>query len=128
MEDLIKDMLNKKRWAVVGANPNPAKFGNKIYNKLNKFGYNVIPVNPVYDEVEGVKTVPSLLEVTEEVDCVSVVVSQKRSMQVVKDALEKGIKNIWFQPDTFNEEIIDFAESSGMNVVFHACVLVELDR
>lgn len=117
-----------KNWVVVGANPNPAKYGNKIYNKLKKFNYNVTPVNPVYDQVEGVKTEKSLKDVKTPIDCISVVVSPKRSMQVVKDALEMGLKYIWFQPGTFDEEVIDYAENNGMEVVFHACVLVELDR
>lgn len=128
MENTIRKMLEMKNWVVVGANPNPAKYGNKIYNKLKKFNYNVTPVNPVYDQVEGVKTEKSLKDVKTPIDCISVVVSPKRSMQVVKDALEMGLKYIWFQPGTFDEEVIDYAENNGMEVVFHACVLVELDR
>ncbi len=128
MEKIIASMLEKKNWVVVGAHPSPEKFGNKIFNKLSKFGYHVIPVNPVYEEVEGIQTIPSLKEVTEPVDCVNVVVSPKRAMAVVKDAIEMGIKYIWFQPGAFNEEVIDYAESNGLEVVFHACVLVELDK
>lgn len=128
MEKIIENMLDKKNWVVVGAHPNPEKFGNKIYNKLVKFGYNVIPVNPVYEEVEGKKTVASLKDVKEPFDCINVVVSPKRAMVVVKEAIELGIKYIWFQPGAFNEEVIDYAENNGLEVVFHACVLVELDK
>lgn len=128
MENTIKAMLEMKNWAVVGAHPSPDKYGHKIYKKLRKFGYHVTPVNPVYDEVDLVQTFPSLKEVTTPIDCISVVVSPKRAMQVVKDALELGIKYIWFQPGAFDEAVIDFAEGSGLEVVFHACVLVELDK
>lgn len=128
MEKTIKKMLEMKHWVVVGANPNPEKYGHKIYKKLKAFDYDVIPVNPVYDHVDGERTVARLIDVESKVDCISVVVSPKRAMQVVKDALEMGLKYIWFQPGTFNEEVIDYAESNGMEVVFHACVLVELDR
>lgn len=126
MEKIIQEMLEKKNWVVVGANTNPEKFGNKIFNKLKSRGYNVIPVNPVYEEVEGVKTFASLAEVDEPVDCINVVVSPKRAMKVVKEALEKKIEYIWFQPGAFDDEVIDFAEKNNMKVVFHACVLVEL--
>lgn len=128
MENTIKAMLEKKKWAVVGAHPNSEKYGNKIYKKLLEFNYEVIPVNPVYKEVEGVKTYESLMDLPEKVDCINVVVSPKRAIQVVKDAVELGIKYIWFQPGAFDETVIDLAESSGLEVVFHACVLVELDR
>ena len=128
MENTIKAMLDKKNWVVVGAHPNPEKFGNKIFKKLQKYGHHVIPVNPVYDEVDGVPTIPSLKDVKEPFDCVNVVVSPKRAMNVVKEAIEMGVKYIWFQPGAFNEEVIDYAESNGLEVVFHACVLVELDK
>lgn len=128
MEQLIKKMLDEKKWALVGAHPNPEKYGHKIFKKLTSHGYDVVPVNPVYEEVEGVKTYKSLKDIPEGVTCVNVVVNPERAMAVVKDALELGIKYIWFQPGAFNEEVIDFAESSGLEVVFHACVLVELDR
>lgn len=128
MKKLIQTMLDKKNWVVVGAHPNPEKFGNKIVKKLNAHGHHVIPVNPVYEEVEGVKTIASLKEVTEPFDCVNVVVSPKRAMVVVKDAIEMGVKYIWFQPGAFDGEVIDYAESNGLEVVFHACVLVELDK
>lgn len=128
MENTIKTMLEKKNWAVVGANPKPEKYGNKIYNKLLNHGYNVVPVNPVYKEIEGVETAPSLMDVKEKIDCINVVVSPKRAVQVVKDAIELGIQYIWFQPGAFDENVIDMAENAGLEVVFHACVLVELDR
>lgn len=128
MENTIKAMLEKKNWVVVGANPNPEKYGNKIYNKLLNHGYNVVPVNPVYDEVEGVKTAKSLKDVEGEIDCINVVVSPKRAIEVVQDAIDLGIRYIWFQPGAFDENVIDMAENAGLEVVFHACVLVELDR
>lgn len=128
MEKLISTMLEKKNWVVVGAHPNPEKFGNKIVKKLQAHDYKVIPVNPVYEVVEGMKTSASLKDVNEPFECINVVVSPKRAMVVVKDAIEMGIKYIWFQPGAFNEEVIDYAESNGLEVVFHACVLVELDK
>lgn len=128
MENTIKAMLEKKNWVVVGAHPNPEKYGNKIFKKLKAHGHHVIPVNPVYEVVEGVKTIPSLKEVTEPFDCINVVVSPEKAMNVVKEALEMGIKYIWFQPGAFDEAVIDYAESNDMEVVFHACVLVELDK
>lgn len=128
MEQLIKTMLGQKNWAVVGAHPKPEKYGYKIYKKLLDYDYDVSAVNPVYDTIDGAKTFKSLKDIKEEITCVNVVVNPERAMDVVKDAIELGIKNIWFQPGAFNEEVIDYAENAGLNVVFHACVLVELDK
>jgi len=128
MEKLIQKMLSEKKWAVVGAHPKAEKYGYKIFKKLLAHDYQVSPVNPVYDEIDGVKTYASLKDIKEEITCINVVVNPERAMAVVKDAIELGIKNIWFQPGAFNEEVIDYAEGAGLNVIYHACVLVELDK
>ncbi len=52
MEDLIKEFMGQKRFAVVGATDNPAKYGNKILKNLKDRGYEVYPVNPKLDEIE----------------------------------------------------------------------------
>lgn len=128
MEKIIEAMLEMNKWAVVGAHPSPERFGNKVFRKLKRYGHEVLPVNPVYDDVEGIETFESLKDIEEPIDCVSVIVSPERAMAVVKDAIEKNIKYMWFQPGAFNEEVIAYAEENGINTVYHACVLVELDK
>jgi len=128
MEKIIAEMFEKKSWAVVGATQNPSKFGNKIFKKLQRNGYDVAPINPVYDDVEGVKTFKSLSDMPEKPECVNIVVSPERALNALEEAIKLGIKYVWFQPGAFNEDIIERAEVAGVNVVYHACVLVELDK
>lgn len=128
MEELINEMLEQKKWAVVGASRNKEKFGYKIYKLLKERGYDAVPINPVYKDVDGDLTKSDLLSLDENVDCISVVVSPKRAKKVVKDAIETGIENIWFQPGTYNAEIIELAKKGNLNVVYDNCVLVELGK
>ncbi len=128
MKDLIKNMLDKKVWAVVGATKNTEKFGNKIYKKLKKFGYEVYPVNPMYDTVDGEVCYKDLASVPAKVDCVDVVVAPERAKRVLEEVIDLGIENIWFQPGTFTPEIVDASEVAGVNTVYYNCVLVELDK
>ncbi|MBN2898336.1 MAG: CoA-binding protein [Clostridia bacterium] len=128
MDLLMDEMLSLKKWAVVGATSNPDKFGNKIYMKLKRQGYDVTPINPVYDEVDGDVCFNSLKDMPEIPECVSVVVSPKRAIVTVEEAIELGIKRLWFQPGTFDEEILDLAENNGIEIVYYNCVLVEMDH
>ena len=128
MEKLIQDMLSRKVWAVVGATENQSKFGYKIFEKLRRFGYEVYPVNPVYSEVSGEKCYPNLSELPVKPECISVVVGPDKSPEVVMQAKELGIENIWFQPGTYTPDIIDQSETAGLNTVYMHCVLVELDK
>lgn len=128
MEAMIKMMLDKKVWAVVGATPNPEKFGYKIFKKLKKFGYEVYPVNPGYSDIEGETCYKDLASIPVKVDCVDVVVAPERAKNTLEEAINLKIDNIWFQPGTFTPELIDQAEVAGLNTVYYNCVLVELDK
>ncbi len=118
-------MLDRKVWAVVGANENPEKYGNMIYRKLRAKGYEVYPVNPNYETVEGDKCYKDLSSLPKKPDVIDMVVSPKRGIPVIKEAAELGIKNIWLQPGTHNEELMDLIDKNGLTAV-KACVLVAL--
>lgn len=118
-------MLEKKVWAVVGANDNPEKYGNMIYKKLRTRGYKVYPVNPNYETIEGDKCYKDLSSLPEKPEVLDMVVSPKRGISVIEEAIRLGIKNIWLQPGTHNEELMNLAAENGLNAV-KACVLVAL--
>lgn len=126
MKELIDKALSAKSFAVVGASGNKSKFGNKILKRLMQRGYTVYPVNPNYDELEGVKCYHSLSEIEEKVDVVNVVVAPKYSLLAVDAAAEKGIETIWFQPGSFDDEVISKSLEKGLDTIYNHCVLVEL--
>lgn len=123
--DLSQEMLKKKVWAVVGANTKPDKFGYKIYKKLKKHGYKVYPVNPGYDTVDGDKCYPSLKDLPEKPDVIDMVVNPQIGKGIIEEAAQLGVKYIWLQPGTHNQEIVELLEEKGLNYVKN-CVLVAL--
>ncbi len=118
-------MLEKKVWAVVGANTDPEKYGNMIFRKLLRRGYRVFPVNPNYSEIEGQTCYKDLSSLPEKPEVIDMVVSPKRGRPILEEAARLDIKNIWFQPGTYNDELLEFAEEKGLTAV-QACVLVAL--
>ena len=118
-------MLDKKVWAVVGANENPEKYGNMIYKKLKGRGYNVFPVNPKRETIEGDKCYPDLSSLPEKPEVIDMVVSPKRGKDIIEEAAKLGIKNIWLQPGTYDDELMDLINEKDLTAV-KACVLVAL--
>ncbi|HQA58154.1 MAG TPA: CoA-binding protein [Acetivibrio sp.] len=116
-------MLEKKVWAVVGANQNPEKYGNIIYKKLKSNGYEVYAVNPLYDTIEGDPCYKDLSSLPRVPDVINMVVSPKRAKPVIEEAAKLGIKYIWFQPGTHDSEVLELARNLGLETV-QACVLV----
>lgn len=118
-------MLEMKVWAVVGANDNPDKFGNRIYKKLKARGYKVYPVNPNYEAVDGDRCYPKLSELPELPEVIDMVVSPKRGKAVIEEAAQLGVKNVWLQPGTYDEELLQMIKDRGL-IGVQACVLVAL--
>lgn len=116
-------MLEKKVWAVVGANQNPEKYGNMIYKKLKTRGYEVYAVNPLYDTVEGDPCYKALASLPKLPEVIDIVVTPKRAKPVIEEAAKLGIKYVWFQPGTYDDEVMELATKLGLEAV-QACVLV----
>ncbi|WP_114296981.1 CoA-binding protein [Anaerobacterium chartisolvens] len=118
-------MLGKKVWAVVGATENTDKFGYKIYKRLKLKGYRVYPVSPNYNEIDGDRCYKDLSSLPEMPEVIDMVVSPAKGIAVIDEAASLGIKNIWLQPGTYNNELMAAINEKGLNAV-QACVLVAL--
>lgn len=120
---LEEKMLEKKIWAVVGANQDREKYGNMIYRKLKTRGYEVYAVNPMYDTVEGDKCYKDLSSLPKVPEVIDMVVSPKRGRPVLEEAAGLGIKYVWLQPGTYDDELMKLIDELGIEAV-QACVLV----
>jgi len=123
MEELVREFLSQKRFAIVGASNRPEKYGNQIVRNLKERGYEVYPVNPRLPEVEGLTCYPDLPSIPVKVDVVDVVVPPEVTEQVVRQAAELGIERIWLQPGAESEAAIRFCEEQGLKVVHSLCVM-----
>lgn len=121
----VKEMLEKKVWAVVGATSDQKKFGYKVYNRLKKAGYTVYPVNPKLKELDGDKVYPDLDSLPEVPDVVNCVVPPDVTKDVVSVCAGKGIRYVWMQPGADCREAFDLAEKNNIQAE-RACVLTEI--
>lgn len=117
--------LTYKNWAVLGASERPDSYGSKITKRLIKSGYNVIPVTPKYDEVEGIPAVDKLSDYKGTIDVVDFVVNPAIGLACLDEIISLGIKKILLQPGTATDAIVKKAEANGIEVL-QSCVLVLL--
>lgn len=120
-------MLEKKVWAVVGANQNPEKFGYKIYKRLKEKGYEVYPVNPVVESIEGDICYKNLSSLPKTPEVINMVVAPDKGKPYIEEAAELGIKYVWFQPGTFDRDILELVKVKGLEAI-QACVLVATEN
>lgn len=127
-EKLMKKMLSKKKWVVVGATPNTEKTGNRIVKRLLKHGYKVYCVNPNYDEVEGLKCYKDIASLPEIPDCVDFVVPPSVTKKAIEKLDSNDIKYLWLQPGSYDDTTPGLAEDKGFEVVHDgACVMMAVE-
>lgn len=116
------EMLDKKVWAVVGATEKKDKWGSKIYKILKEHGYETYAVSPNYEEIDGDKAYKSVKDIPQKVDVIDMVVAPKIALNVLEEAKEAGIEYIFFQPGTYNDEVVAKAEELGLKYLLDDCI------
>ena len=112
--------------ALVGASNDKSKFGNRIYRDLRSKGYNVVPINPKDENIEGDKAYTSIQMMEELPDIVNLVVPPPIAMKVAQNVVELGVKYLWFQPGSESNEIENWLkDTDGIKYLINACIMVE---
>jgi predicted CoA-binding protein len=120
----VDNFTSLKRLAVVGISRNPKKFGNYIYKNLSERGFDLFPVHPEMKEYEGVQCHSNLVELTGKIDGVVINIPPENALAAVKEADKAGIKNIWLQQGSSNEDVIEFCKGKGLNFVHGECIIM----
>jgi uncharacterized protein len=125
----IDRFLQSERVAVVGVSRNPKEFANAVYREFRDRGYEVFPVNPNTDEVEGVRCYRTIAELPD-VDGALIMVPAAGAAEVVEQCAARGIERVWLHrgagQGSVADEAVDAARAAGIDVVDGACPLMFL--
>jgi predicted CoA-binding protein len=124
VEALIREFVNQRVWALVGASADRSKYGNRILLDLHAAGYTIYPVNPREPEIEGLRAYPTLADLPDLPQVVDVVVPPRVTEEIVRQCAELGLSRIWMQPGAESEEAITFCQENDIRLVHHACAMV----
>ena len=125
----IRRILKDNRTvAVVGLSANwyrPSYFAAKY---LIDHGFQVIPVNPNYQEVLGQHCYPDLRAIPQPVDIVDIFQQTEQVPPVVEQAIAIEAKVVWMQLGIVNEAAAARARAAGLEVVMDRCMKIEYAR
>ena len=125
-QEVITSLLKARRIAVVGMTPDPSRAGHYVPDFLRSRGKEIIPVNPTYPEVSGLKSYPTLKDVPGHVDVVLVFRRPEFCGQIAEEAAAIHAAGLWLQSGIYNDEARRIAEAAGMNFVQGRCMMVEM--
>ena len=112
-----------KTIAVVGMSPKPERPSHYVAMYMKEQGYNIIPINPGHNEIAGMKSFPSLLDIPQTIDVVDVFRRSGYVLPIAESAVTVGAKALWLQDGVINENGSALAQKAGLLVVVSDCML-----
>lgn len=131
LEAAVNDFLSGQRIAVAGVSRNGDVPANAIFRKLREAGYDVVPVNPNAEEVEGVRCYHDLASLPEPVDGLIVATPPEAGLDLVRECIQLGIPRVWmhrsFGTGSVNDEAVQLAREAGLSVIPGSCPMMWVD-
>ncbi|MBT7616013.1 MAG: CoA-binding protein [Calditrichaeota bacterium] len=125
-QSVIKEILaTKGKIVIVGLSPKPERDSNRVAQYMIGHGYEIVPVNPMSQEILGRKCYPSIADVPGEIAVVDVFRKSDDVPPIVEQAIAKGAKFLWLQLGVVHQEAAQTALNAGMGVVMNKCIKIE---
>lgn len=126
MEIDRKQMMTRPTVAILGASRDRRKFGNKSVRAHLLQGYDVYPVNPHADEVEGLICYPTLAAIPVlRLDRISIYLPPDVGLELLGEIKARGAREVWLNPGSESPELLAKAEQIGLPVI-QACSIVDV--
>jgi hypothetical protein len=130
--DDVKDFLAQRRIAFVGVSHDERDFSRAVWKALRERGYELVPVNPHAEAIDGEPAVPSLAAVAEPVDGVLIMTPATASAEVVREAIRLGIPRVWLHrgagQGAVSDEAVELARAAELRLVDGQCPMMFLDN
>ena len=115
----------RKSIAIIGASANREKYSNKAVRAYRKQGFEVYPVTPRAEEVEGLKAYRSIGEIPGEVEIASLYVPARVGVQLLQEIADKGVEELFVNPGAESAELMEKAKALGLNAI-NACSILAI--
>ena len=129
IKEAATDFLSCRRIAVTGVSREPKEHGgNIVYKRLKERGYEVFPVNPNTDAVEGDRAYPDLGSIPGGVEAVVIATRPEHALGTVQEAANLGMTKVWmhrsFGGGSVSDEATRFGREHHMVVIDGGCPLM----
>lgn len=112
--------------AVLGASRDRGKYGNKSVRAHVRAGWQVFPINPRADEIEGLRAYHSLKDLpVQALDRVSVYLPPEIGITLLDEIAARRPREVWLNPGSESDDLLAAAERLGLPVIC-ACSIVDV--
>jgi uncharacterized protein len=115
----------------VGASQDPKKYGNIILRWYIDHKLPVHPINPTASTIESLDVVRSINSLpSPSTTSLSFLTQPAITMKSLQEAKQSGVRYVWLQPGSFDDQVLSEAESLGFETVIAngRCILREGEK
>jgi predicted CoA-binding protein len=129
LKEAAAEFLAKRRVAVTGVSREPQNHGgNVVYQRLRQRGYQVFPVNPHADQVEGDRCYHDLKSIPGGVEAVVIATRPEAAEATMRECSELGIRHVWmhrsFGGGSVSVPATAWGREHGIQVINGGCPLM----
>jgi uncharacterized protein len=124
LQTSIANFFSQNKIAIIGVSRDSRQFSCSAYRLLKKRGFTVYPVNPYAERVESDRCYPDLKSLPEKVGGVLVMLPPEKTMKVLPEIADAGIRNVWLQQRTESPQAIQFCRDHNIDVVYGECIMM----
>jgi uncharacterized protein len=121
----IEDFLAQKRIAIAGVSRDSGSFSMKLFEEFCRRGYDMVPVNPNAEQVEGRRCFARVQDVEPPVDTVLLMTLPEVTNTVVSDCAKAGVRRVWMYSAGVKGAVsgwaVQFCREHGMQVIPGEC-------
>ena len=123
----IDSFLSTRKIAIAGVSRDPKKFGHLVFKQLRDKGFEVYPINPNVDYIDGTPCFRNVSSLPLNIHSLLIITPKKHTRDVVSEAISKGIDSIWIQQMSDTPEAIELTRSHSLNLITGECILMHIE-
>ena len=120
----INAFLEPRKFAFIGLSRDPKKFSRAAFKELKAKGYDMYPVNPNLEEIDGIKCYRDISELPPGIKHALFMTPKENTAGAVENAINQGFTHIWIQQGADTKEAIETANQNGVKLVYKTCILM----
>lgn len=117
--------MSNKKTLVIGASPNPVRYGHKAVKRLLSNDIEVIAIGKRETEIQGIKVIKGTPYI-DDIHTVTLYVGPDNQTEYLDYLISLKPKRIIFNPGTYNRKLEKMAHEAGIETV-EDCTLIMLD-
>lgn len=110
--------------AIAGFSEKKKKFGNQVLKAFLDKNIEVVPVHHKADNILDKNCVKNLKDSEKELQSLYICMQPDKAQFLVQEAIELGVKNIWFQQGNDFSRLAEIAREKGVNVIENKCIMM----